>query len=132
MSPPNNIGRFNEMTDITIAVASSLAALAMSLVVTNRVVIDVVRTLSWGAMVVFGSHVFGVAITAPVPPRLAETFDIGAFVWLIAATLVACVRGPLRSIGSKRSALNGSFPPAPATRAVPPAWLFPSSPRPRP
>jgi hypothetical protein len=101
-------GRFNEMSDITLAVASSLAALSASLVIAGRVAVDVVRTLSWGAMGVFGSHVLGVMITAPMSPRLTDTLGILAFVWLIAATPAVCARGLRRSISGKRSALDGS------------------------
>jgi sulfite exporter TauE/SafE len=96
------------MGDITIVVAESLAALAMSLAITSRITIEVVRVLSYGAMIVFGARIFGVEIMAPIASRFAEMLDIIAFVWLIVATLAVCARGIRRSFSGKRSALNGS------------------------
>ena len=93
------------MSDITIAVASSLAALAMSMALTGRVAIEVVRTLSYSAMVAFGAHVLGVAIIAPISSRLADALGIGAFVWLIVALLAVCARGLRRSISGKQRPL---------------------------
>jgi hypothetical protein len=96
------------MSDITIAVASSIAAFAMSLVVTGRFAIEVVRALTYGAMIVFGAHAFGVAIMAPMASKFADILGIVAFIWLIAATLMVCVRGARRSFSEKRTGLIGS------------------------
>ena len=87
------------MSDITIVVAESLAALAMSLVITSRITIEVVRVLSYGAMIVFGAHAFGVVIIAPIASRFSDMLGIFAFVWLIAAIIAVCVRGVHRSFG---------------------------------
>ncbi|KQN00842.1 hypothetical protein ASE85_09480 [Sphingobium sp. Leaf26] len=95
------------MSDITIVIAESLAALAMSLVITSRITIEAVRVLSYGALIVFGAHAFGVAIMAPIASRFADMLGIIAFVWLIAATLAVCARGVRRSSSGNRSALNG-------------------------
>jgi hypothetical protein len=99
------------MSDITIAVASSVAALAMSLVIAGRFTTEVVRALSYGAMTMFGAHVLGVAIVAPIASKSADILGIGAFIWLIAATLAVCIRGVRRSFGGKWTALIVSFPP---------------------
>jgi predicted membrane-bound dolichyl-phosphate-mannose-protein mannosyltransferase len=100
--------RLEKMTDISITVALCLAALAMSLVLSGRVAIELVRTLSYSGMVVFGAHALGVTISAPIASSFADNLGVAVFVWLVVVTLAVCARGFRRLVIEKRDALNGS------------------------
>jgi len=86
------------MSDITVAVALSLFAMSMSLVLTGRSSIEVARAIAYIAMAIFGAHSIGIAITAPFPQPLGDTLADVAFAWLMIAMLLIAIRGARRSL----------------------------------
>lgn len=94
------------MSDITLTVAFSLAALAMSLVISGRVSIQTTRAFSYSATAVLVAHGFRVTISAPITERLADSFSIVSLAWLTAATAAVCARGFYRVVAEKRETLN--------------------------
>jgi hypothetical protein len=96
------------MADVTITIALSLVAIAMSLVFLNRVAPLVAQVLSYVGMAVLGLHTIGVQISAPMTDATAEIIANSVFAWLIIGVFAVCARGAHRLISGRTDLSNCS------------------------